>query len=159
MRSISFHPKLRRLQEREDGFSLVEMVIAMALIGLITVIAIPVLQRGTSTATDVRVQASAGLRIQKDVEYLRANPSCSSINAMISNPAASTVTIPVGSNRAYLYNIATSNGVTTTPIKCVPGRLITVTFTATTPATGSPVADRSVQLFTTTEVGANSVLP
>lgn len=159
MRSISFKDKLRGLRERESGFSLVEMVIAMALIGLITVIAIPVLQRGTSTAADVRVQASAGLRIQKDVEYLRANPSCPSINDMISNPASSTVKIPVGSNRAYLYNVATSNGVTTAPLNCVPGRLITVTFTATTPATGSLVVNRSIQLFTMTETGANNVLP
>jgi hypothetical protein len=78
---------------------------------------------------------------------------------MISNPAGPPLTVPVGSNRAYLYNVATNNGVTTTALKCTPGRLITVTFTATTPTTGSPVAHRSIQLFTTTEVGTNSVLP
>jgi len=160
--------RFKSLREREDGFSLVEIVVAMVLIGLIAVIAIPVLDRGTKTVSDVSVNAAVGLRMEKDIEYLRDNSYCPQINAMVPVAGTAPTTITVGKNRSYVYTVTATNGVTATAIRCSPGSLITVTFSASTPAiaaTGSNpavparvIATRSVQLFAGTETGTNKVL-
>lgn len=92
--------------------------------------------------------------MQKDIEYLRANPTCAAINTLASGTGV-TSTTSVTSNRSYTYKgtLVTSTG----SAYCAPGVLLTVTFNAT--SNSKNIATRSVQLFTATEVGNSTVLP
>lgn len=165
MSTTKLTDRFRRIREQEDGFSLVEIVVSMVLIGLIAVIAIPVLDRGTKTVSDVSLNAAVGLRMEKDIEYLRDNSYCPAVNDA---SAMSGTTVTVGKNRSYIYSVATTNGTTGATVKCSPGSLLTVTFSAATPAIPAKgttpavasriVATRSVQLFVGTEAGTNKVL-
>ena len=68
------------MNSREDsGFSLIEVVIAMFVLGLIAIMLLPALITGIRTSTDQSAVATATRRLSAIVEEGRQNPSCSGL--------------------------------------------------------------------------------
>ena len=68
------------MRSRSDaGFSLVEVVIAMFVLGLIAVMLLPALITGIRTSADQSAVATATRRLSAIVEEGRQNPSCSGL--------------------------------------------------------------------------------
>ncbi|MEI3847590.1 MULTISPECIES: type II secretion system protein [unclassified Microbacterium] len=80
----------------DAGFSLVEVIIAMVLFGLVAVAIIPVLWQGVMYSSQQSAVATATRQLYALVESARETPSCASLAA-----AAAAHTFSDGANRAF----------------------------------------------------------
>jgi len=71
------HPR-----SRDDGFSLVEVIIAMFLLALIAVALLPALVDGTRYSSGQSAVATATRHLHALVEDARANPTCGNLTAI-----------------------------------------------------------------------------
>lgn len=125
-------------QESPAGFGLVEVIIAMLLLGLIAVSLIPLLWQGISNSVEQADVATATRHVNALIEQARANPSCagedsagapafpnpSALPHSYTDPRGGTVTVHATSGQPDPSNPALPAYV------CSPGVAVTVVLTA-----------------------------
>lgn len=67
---------------REEGFSLVEVIVAMLLLGLVAISLVPLLWQGLSLADRQSTVATATREVNALVEQARETPSCADLAAL-----------------------------------------------------------------------------
>lgn len=72
----------RRSEKREAGFSLVEVVIAMLVLGLIAIALIPPLWQGIQLSSQQSIVATATRQLNALVEQMRDDPACTTLSAV-----------------------------------------------------------------------------
>lgn len=70
------------MPEREDGFSLIEVVVAMLLLGLVAVSLMPLLWQGIRYTDRQSTVATATREVNALIEQARQTPSCASLAAL-----------------------------------------------------------------------------
>ncbi|WP_239065595.1 type II secretion system protein [Microbacterium hibisci] len=102
------------------GFSLVEVIIAMFLLGIIAVALLPALWQGTQLSAQQSAVATATRQLNSLVEDARQSPTCSSV----ANAVAPKTGFSDGSGRAFSTE-GVVNG------SCAAGSAVSVSLTAT----------------------------
>ena len=102
------------------GFSLVEMVIAMFLLGVIAVALLPALIQGIRLSTEQSSVATATRQLNSLIEVARQQPSCTTIATAIAEKSG----FVDGSGRAF----KTKGSVHGT---CAAGSAVSISITAT----------------------------
>lgn len=102
------------------GFSLIEVVIAMFLLGLIAVALLPALIQGIRLSTEQSSVATATRQLNSLIEDARQQPSCSTIATAIAEKSG----FVDGSGRAF-----TTKGSLTSA--CAAGSAVSISITAT----------------------------
>jgi prepilin-type N-terminal cleavage/methylation domain-containing protein len=128
------------------GFTLVELTIAMMLIGFIVVAAYPLIFHSVSSLSDTRTRTSAESSINSKIEMLRANPTCAAIQKVVS----SSGTTPAFTGSVYKLSV-------TLPSGCVPGTAVPISLKATKPS-GSELISRKIQVLVTPTDGQFDVV-
>ena len=72
---------LQRETGADDGFSLVEIVIAMLILGIIAMALIPPLWQGIRFSSEQSTVATATRQLNALIEDARATPTCGTLNA------------------------------------------------------------------------------
>jgi prepilin-type N-terminal cleavage/methylation domain-containing protein len=97
------------------GFSLVEVVIAMFLLGIVAVAILPALWQGTVLSSQQASTATATRYMNSIVDDARATPTCAYLGAIASRPATTD-------GRGVSLSASTSN-----VTGCTPGATATLT--------------------------------
>lgn len=131
---------VRRQSRGNDGFSLVEVVIAMFLIGLIAVALLPALWQGISLSSQQSATATATRHLYALIEEARAAQSCAGLSAITAPDS-----IPDG--KGAMVVIAGTYDTDTCPVGVTPiGEAIAVTLTATD-SSGAQLARVDAQVY------------
>lgn len=109
----------RREATSQAGFTLIELAITMALIGLIVLFAYPLMFHSVSGFTDVRNRTAAEAMIQDNVEMIRSTPNCATIGKAVD--ASGNIRI----SQAIHFRLSVS-----LPNGCVPGTVVPITMRA-----------------------------
>lgn len=129
---------LKKLKEErgEDGLSLVEMVIAILLLGILAMAAYPLLYNSILAVSLNNITTSATVTVQDLTEKIRVEPNC--VN--ISNILASTNTFEDGRGQGYTVVIELPNG-------CVDAEAVAVNFVATRDSDDRILVQQRTQIF------------
>ena len=111
---------MRGRRRESDGFSLVEVIIAMLLIGLIAVALLPALWQGITLSSQQSATATATRHLYALVEDARAVPTCATLSTI-----TAAASIPDGKGTSI------SIAGTYDPSTCDQGEVATVILTAT----------------------------
>jgi prepilin-type N-terminal cleavage/methylation domain-containing protein len=129
---------MTRNADYDAGFSLVEVVIAMLILGLIAVALIPPLWQGVQLSSKQSIVATATRQINALVEQMREDPSCSNLSAVAVSKKYRDGAV-VGSDP---YDFQTETAVFT----CSSRALVPVEITATD-MSGTVVASVTAKVF------------
>ena len=114
-------------QEEDEGFSLVEVVVAMFLLGLIAIAILPALINGLGYSSQQSTVATATRQVNSLVDELRLNPSCdtAALTPIFGASQGSTRT------RSFTDGGGQAFTVTTTPGTCAKGAAMSLHIVAT----------------------------
>jgi prepilin-type N-terminal cleavage/methylation domain-containing protein len=136
-----------RSRANDEGFTLIEIVVAMFILALVAVALLPLLINGTKQAAQSAAVASATQIVNAQLSYARAaGPTCSAILT-----AASPAVGNKSSYRGVPLQLAYSVGAcptTPAPTATTPGT-IQVTATVTRTDTGKTLATATTLIYVT----------
>lgn len=117
----------------DDGFSIIEVIIAMFLLAIVAVAILPAMWQGVSLSAQQSATATATRQLNALVEEVREAPTCGSLTAV-----AATRTVTDGSGRTI-----TTSGTAGT---CVPNTAVSLRLQAVDTA-GRTLAATSARVF------------
>jgi prepilin-type N-terminal cleavage/methylation domain-containing protein len=120
-------------QQLDAGFSLVEVVIAMLILGIIAVSLLPPLWQGIRLATEQSTVATATRQLNGLIEEARDSPSCGTLDGI-----AAVRTFTDGRGKSFTTGAQLG-------YSCTPGTLVYIKLTASN-ASGT-LGDVSAQIF------------
>lgn len=77
-----------RKASSDGGFSLIEVIIAMFLLGLVAMALLPALWQGIAVSSQQSATATATRHLNAIVEKARDDPTCLSLTALVATPPA-----------------------------------------------------------------------
>jgi type II secretory pathway pseudopilin PulG len=116
------------------GFSLVEVVLAMLLLGLIAVALLPALWQGIQLSSEQSTVATATRQLNGLIEEARDSPSCGTLDGVA---AAQSFT----DGRGATFTTGAQVG-----YSCTAGTLVHIKLTARN-SSGTPLADVTAKIF------------
>jgi prepilin-type N-terminal cleavage/methylation domain-containing protein len=125
----------RQPLSESDGFSLVEVVIAMLILGVIAIALLPPLWQGIRLSGEQSTVATATRQLNALVEEARDSPSCGTIDGIAANQSFTDgrgATFTTGAQLSY---------------SCAPGTLVYLQLTARDGA-GTSIAEVTAKIFT-----------
>lgn len=126
---------LRRLNG-EDGLSLVEMIVAIGVLGILAVSAYPLMLHSIQAVSLNNITTSATVTTQALIEQIRVAPSCGSVNALAGT------TSNYKDARGMDYKVVMS-----LPAPCVDARAVVINFTATRTSDARVLLKQKAQIF------------
>ena len=123
---------------QSDGFSLVEVVIAMLILGLIAVALIPPVWQGLQLSSKQSTVATATRQLNALVEQMRDNPACTNLSAVATPKKFRDGAVVAGNP----YDFQTA----TVAFTCSSKALVPIQITATDMA-GTVVATVTARVF------------
>lgn len=129
---------LERLKNRKDegGFSLVEMVVAIGVLGILAVAAYPLMFHSMQAVSLNNITTTATVKVQDLMEDIRNDPTCLNIN----NIKATSSNYEDA--RGIQYKV-----VLTLPVECVDGEAVAINFKATRTSDAKVLLDQKTQIF------------
>lgn len=128
---------MRRRESADEGFSLVEVIIAMVIFGLVAVAIIPLLWQGVLYASQQSTVATATRQLYALVESARETPNCATLSA-----AAATQTFSDGADRDF-----TTSGSVGSCYTCLSATGITVPLALSAMQDSRVLAEVSALVF------------
>lgn len=117
---------MQRRRFGDEGFSLVEIIIAMLILGIIAIALLPPLWQGIRFASEQAHVATATRQLNALIEEAREAQSCTAVNGLAPSAYEDGVEVPIGD--PHDFTVANSGGA------CTPASLITIQLTATAPS-------------------------
>ncbi|WP_314502649.1 prepilin-type N-terminal cleavage/methylation domain-containing protein [uncultured Microbacterium sp.] len=124
--------------DENQGFSLVEVVIAMLILGIIAIALIPPLWQGVELSSKQSVVATATRQLNALVEQMREDPSCATLGGVATSKKFRDGGVVAGN--PYDFEI------TTAPFTCASKTLVPIQMTATD-MSGAAVATITAKVF------------
>lgn len=112
---------VRERSDSDRGFSMVEIVIAVFLLGIAAVALLPLLLQGEQFANRQSVEATATRQISATIDSVRTNPTCSQVSSVVG-----TKSYTDGSGRAFTVVTSVSPAIGS----CASNTTVTLSFTA-----------------------------
>lgn len=125
-----------RKQKGEAGFSLVEMVIAIVVLGILAVASYPLMFHSVQAVALNNVTTSATIKVQGIIEKIRVNPTCANINSIVSAPYSYT------NARNVSYTVAIS-----LPSGCTESQAVPILFKATRSFDSQVLINQNIQIL------------
>ncbi len=119
---------------QDDGFSLVEVVIAMLILGVIAIALVPPLWQGIQLSGEQSTVATATRQLNGLIEEARDSPSCGTLDGI-----AATQSFTDG--RGASFSTGAQLG-----YSCTPGSLVYIKLTARD-GSGTTLADVTAKIF------------
>ena len=126
---------MRRSAIGTDGFSLVEVIIAMLLLGVIAMALLPALWQGIRYSSQQSATATATRHLNSLIEDARATPTCAMLSTVTSSSS-------ISDGKGATVDIAGTYDTT----GCAKGAAVPVTLTATDD-TGTLLARVSARVY------------
>jgi len=127
--------QLKRPHE-ESGFTLVEVVVAMVLIGILAVAAYPIMFNSLKALSLNNLTTSATVKVQDVIEDIRQTPTCENLN----NLASTEHKFRDARNIGYEVRVILPDG-------CIDAEAVEVRFTATRSSDNKVLLNQLTQIF------------